>query len=237
MPDLASALVYYVVFLFSTTLHEAAHAWAAKLGGDLTAYHGGQVSLDPRPHIRREPIGMVLLPLVSVLLSGWPFGFASAPYDPRWALRHPRRAGWMALAGPAANLLLVILAGLALRAGAMAGVFYAPESVRFDRLAGAAGDVPLWATVAFLLSVLFSLNLVLACLNLIPVPPLDGSAAVPLVLSDQSAARYQAFLFGQGRALAFVGILVAWRVFDVVFQPVFVFAASLLFPGVDYVLH
>ena len=77
MPNLADGLAYYVVFLFSTTVHEASHAWAAKLGGDLTAYHGGQVSLDPRPHIRRAPFGMVVLPIISVLLSGWPFGFAS----------------------------------------------------------------------------------------------------------------------------------------------------------------
>jgi len=237
MPDLGSALVYYVVFLFSTTLHEAAHAWAAKLGGDLTAYRGGQVSLDPRPHIRREPVGMVVLPLITVLISGWPFGFASAPYDPRWALRYPRRAGWMALAGPGANLLIVLLAGLAIRLGAAAGVLYAPESVRFDRLAGATGGVELWTAVAFLLSVFFSLNLVLALLNLIPVPPLDGSAAIPLLLSDRSAARYQGFLMGQGRMLAFVGIYIAWQVFDLVFMPVFVFAAGFIFPGVDYVVN
>ena len=129
--DLASALVYYLVFLYSTTVHEASHAWAAKLGGDLTAYHGGQVSLDPRPHIKREPIGMLVLPIVSALLSGWPMGFASAPYDPAWAMRHPKRAAWMALAGPGANLLLVILADLAIRVGIMAGVFHAPESVNF----------------------------------------------------------------------------------------------------------
>lgn len=237
MPDLASSLVYYAVFLFSTTLHEAAHAWAAKLGGDLTAYHGGQVSLDPRPHIRREPFGMVVLPLITALLSGWPFGFASAPYDPRWALRHPRRAGWMALAGPGANLLIVILAGLALRLGATAGVLYAPESVRFDHLAEATGGVALWSTVAFLLSVFFSLNLVLACLNLIPVPPLDGSAAVPILLGETSAARYQTFVMGQGRALSLIGIFVAWQIFDVIFNPIFVFAASVIFPGVDYVVN
>src|SRR6185503_4111775 len=106
MDELASGFIYYVAFLFSATAHEAAHAWAAKLGGDLTAYHGGQVSLDPRPHIRREPVGMVVLPILSTILSGWPLGFASAPYDPHWALRHPRRAGWMAVAGPAANILI-----------------------------------------------------------------------------------------------------------------------------------
>src|ERR1700730_18373268 len=64
MADLADALTYFAVFLFSTTLHEASHAWAALRGGDPTAYHGGQLSLDPWPHIRRHPVGMVLLPLV-----------------------------------------------------------------------------------------------------------------------------------------------------------------------------
>src|SRR5690348_7572570 len=110
------AVTYFIVFLFSTTLHEAAHAWAALRGGDLTAYHGGQVSLDPRPHIKREPFGMVVLPLVSALAFGWPMGYASAPYDPDWARRHPRRAALMALAGPGANLLLVVVAALSLHA-------------------------------------------------------------------------------------------------------------------------
>jgi len=64
-------LVWYVVFLFSTSLHEAAHAWAAQRGGDPTAYLAGQVSLDPRPHIRREPFGMVL-----------PHTWTAAPWGP-----------------------------------------------------------------------------------------------------------------------------------------------------------
>lgn len=81
MPDLVEGFVFYGVFLLSTTLHEAAHAWAAMRGGDRTAYDGGQVTLNPLPHIRREPIGMVVLPIVSVLISGWPLGFASAPYS------------------------------------------------------------------------------------------------------------------------------------------------------------
>jgi hypothetical protein len=98
-----TGLVWYMVFLFSVTLHEAAHAWAAQRGGDPTAYLGGQVSLDPRPHIRREPFGMVILPLFTAITSGWPIGYASTPYDPVWALNHPRRAAWMSLAGPAAN--------------------------------------------------------------------------------------------------------------------------------------
>jgi hypothetical protein len=108
MPDLSpevlmSAFISYVVFLFSTTCHEAAHALVAKLGGDTTAALGGQVSLNPIPHIRRSPFGMVVIPIISFLFSGGMIGWASAPYDPSWERRHPRRAAWMALAGPAAN--------------------------------------------------------------------------------------------------------------------------------------
>ncbi len=230
--DLASGLVYYFVFLYSVTLHEAAHAWAAKLGGDLTAYHGGQVTLDPRPHIRREPFGMVVLPVISVLLSGWPIGFASAPYDPQWALRYPKRAAWMALAGPGGNLVLIILSALAIRLGAMAGVFSAPESVTFDRLATGI-DSGLWPGLAFFLSVSFSLNLVLLALNLIPLPPLDGSAAVPLFLNDSATTRYQDFLM-RNRGLGWIGIVVAWQVFDYIFDPVFLVAVNLLYPGLRY---
>ena len=62
---LIAGVVWYVVFLLSTTCHEASHAWAAQFGGDLTAFHGGQVSLDPIPHIRREPFGMVIFPLLT----------------------------------------------------------------------------------------------------------------------------------------------------------------------------
>ncbi len=232
MPDLASGLVYYVVFLFSTTLHEAAHAWAAMRGGDLTAYHGGQVSLDPTPHIRREPFGMVILPIASVLLSGWPFGFASAPYDPRWAMRHPRRAGWMALAGPASNLLLVLLSLVAIRVGDLLGVLGAPESVSFGHIVESTRG-GLWSGIAFLLSVFFSLNLLLGAFNLLPVPPLDGSGAVPLLLTPAATAKYQEFIWTQ-RGLSFIGIVIAWKVFDTIFHPLWLFAVNLVHAGVRY---
>ena len=71
---LIEGLLWYIAFLFSTTCHEAAHAWAAKRGGDTTAYAGGQVTLDPLPHIRREPFGMVMMPWLSFLSGGWMMG-------------------------------------------------------------------------------------------------------------------------------------------------------------------
>src|SRR3974390_2779791 len=121
--------IYYLVFLFSTTCHEAAHALVAKLGGDTTAAEGGQVSLNPIPHIRRSPFGMVLVPIASYLLGGWMIGWASAPFNPEWQRQYPRRAGWMALAGPAANFSLMVLAGIAIRVGLLAGYFQPPRYV------------------------------------------------------------------------------------------------------------
>lgn len=182
MDQLMVGAMWYLIFLFATTLHEAAHAWAALRLGDATAYHGGQVSLDPWPHIRREPVGMVLLPIVSLLATGWPLGWASAPYDRDWADRWPRRAALMALAGPAANLLLVAVAAAGIRAGMSLGAFHAPAQVRMSIVTSAvSGGFPY--CLARTLSMMFSLNLVLAVFNLLPLPlpPLDGSAAIALV--------------------------------------------------------
>lgn len=232
MSDLASGLIYYLVFLFSTILHEAGHAWAAKRGGDLTAYHGGQVSLDPIPHIRREPFGMVVLPLLSVVLSGWPFGFASAPYSVAWARRFPKRAAWMALAGPAGNLVLMVIAILAIRIGVAAGGFIAPQSIVFDRVVTSV-EPGVWSSAAFLLSVIFSLNLLLFIFNLLPFPPLDGSGAMPLFLNKEMAARYQELIWSKP-GLAWIGILIAWQLFPSIYGPVWQFVVNLIHPGAHY---
>lgn len=234
--DIVDGLVFYVVFLFSTVLHEAAHAWAALRGGDPTAYQGGQVSLDPIPHIRREPIGMVVLPIISVLVSGWPLGFASAPYDTRWAKRHPDRAAWMALAGPGANMLLVLLAAGLINGGLYAGVFRAPESISFaDVTIAASGVSSVWGSVGYLLGVLFSLNLLLAVFNLLPLPPLDGSGAFVLLLPARLVPRYQEILW-TNPSLGWIGIFIAWQLFDFVFDPVFTLALNALYflHGVSY---
>jgi Zn-dependent protease len=232
MIDIADALTYFAVFLLSTTLHEAAHAWTAMRGGDLTAYNGGQASLDPIPHIRREPFGMVVLPLVSALLTGWPFGYASAPYNVEWARRYPDRAALMALAGPAANLLLVILAALVLRGGEWAGVFLAPETVKFGSLAASNAGAT-WEAIGRFTSAVFSLNLLLCVFNLLPFPPLDGSAAITLLMNRRTTERYQEFVWSTPM-LGWMGLFVAWQLFEYVFDPVFTAAVSLIYPGVTY---
>lgn len=227
-----NAVVFYLVFLFSTVLHEAAHAWTAMRGGDPTAYHGGQVSLDPRPHMRREPFGMIMLPLISLAASGWIFGYASAPYDPRWAEQHPKRAALMALAGPASNLLLVLAAWSVIRGGTAFGWFAAPMSVGFDRIVEAPGG-GLIGVLALVLSVVFSLNLLLAVFNLIPFPPLDGSGVLPVVLPERAMNAYRSLLSGRP-GLAWIGIIGAWMIFDRLFPPIWLAAVNLLYPGTGY---
>ncbi len=226
---LVGGLVWYVVFLLSTTCHEAAHAWAAKLGGDLTAFHGGQVSLDPLPHIRREPFGMVLFPILTYIASQWMMGWASAPYDPYWAQRHPKRAAWMSLAGPCANFSLAIIAGILIRVGILAGMLRFPESATFMQVVEPA-SAGIAHGIATFLSLLFSLNLLLGCFNLLPIPPLDGFGVVGLFLSEDAGRRFQQFGWSLG-SFTFIGLIVAWRVFEPFFFPIFGFSLRILYPG------
>lgn len=232
MQALVEAGTWYVAFLFSVTAHEAAHAWSARRGGDWTAHQGGQVSLDPLPHIRREPFGMVILPLISLFLIHWPFGYASAPYDPLWAERYPRRAAVMSLSGPLANLALAVVAGMLIRLGLAAGPLESPVEVNMTQVVAARASEGVWVGIALLLSILFSLNLMLALLNLLPLPPLDGSDAVTLLMPEGAAARFRRFI--RNPAFGWVGLVVAWNIFGPIFSPVFTFALNLLYPGAHF---
>jgi Zn-dependent protease len=211
MPDLspetlALGFIWYIAFLFSTTCHEAAHAFVAKLGGDTTAALGGQVSLNPIPHIRRAPFGMIVFPILSFLFSGGMIGWASAPYDPLWERRHPHRSAWMALAGPAANFTLMIIAALAIRIGR------SQHLLAFDPLTGRPGIVFL------ILFIVFSLNLLLGTFNLLPVPPLDGSTGIMVFMAEDRAQRYLDWIRGNSFAMAglLVGLVIFRRIFPIV---------------------
>ena len=225
------AIIWYVVLLLSLTCHEAAHGFAALKLGDPTAYHQGQVTLDPVAHIKREPLGTVVVPIVSFLFAGWMIGWASAPYDPHWARRNRQKAAFMALAGPAANLVLVVIAGLAIRGGMLLGVFYAPESVTFEQVT-AAPSPGLANSASIVVSIIFSLNLILFVFNLIPLPPLDGSEVVSLFLSDRAAERYAELVHQSGFRI--FGLIVAWKVLDFVLDPVHTMALNILYPGAGY---
>jgi Zn-dependent protease len=217
-PDLlVFGFIWYVAFLFSTTCHEAAHALVAKMGGDETAALGGQVSLNPVPHMRREPWGMIVIPILSFFAMRTMFGWASAPFDPLWERRHPRRSAWMALAGPVANFCLMLLAVAALHLGTTAGWF--PR----DPLTGHRDFA---ATV---LLAVFSLNLLLGTFNLLPFAPLDGSTVIMLFMSEKTAQRYLDWLRGNSFALA--GLLVGILLFRYIYDPINNFVSTLLLPG------
>lgn len=208
MPNLSPELfalgfIWYVAFLFSTTCHEAAHALVAKLGGDETAALGGQVTLNPVPHIQREPWGMVVFPILSLAVTGSLFGWASAPYDPHWERRHPRRAAWMALAGPATNYSLMLLSALGLRLG------WTHHWLHVDALSGRPD------LASSVLGVFFFLNLLLGTFNLLPVPPLDGSTAIMLFMGETRSQSYLDWL--RGSSYAIVGLLVAILAFRYVY--------------------
>jgi Zn-dependent protease len=231
MHNLSEGFLWYLAFLFSVVVHEASHAFAAMKLGDKTAYEGGQVTLDPFPHIKREPIGTVVVPILSFLAGGWMIGWASAPYDPVWARNYPRRSALMSLAGPLANLAVVVIAGLAIRLGMATDLFYAPESINFSHLVGSRAEGTL-AGLATLLSILFTINLLLFTFNLIPVPPLDGSGIIPFLLSKERAVAYMDFLHGS--QLSFIGLFVAWKVFDYLFDPVHLLFINILYPDYGY---
>ncbi len=222
------AIVWYIVFLLSTTAHEAAHALAAYLGGDPTAYRAGQLSLNPLPHIRREPLGMVIMPLVALFSAGWCLGWASTPYDPAWERRHPRRAAWMAAAGPGANLGIALLAFALLWLGLAGGFFSAPNSVDYSRLV--ASQAVLLDGIGRLLSVALLLNMVLCLLNLLPIPPLDGASAIRLVVSEDLALRLQETLRGPVVGIAILLLIVLG--FGRIVSPLWRGLVELLHPGV-----
>ena len=213
--------VWYAAFLLSLTCHEAGQALVARWGGDDTAYLSGQVSLNPWPHIRREPFGTVLVPLLTYFMgpSRWMMGWASAPYDPRWEDRHPRRAAAMSAAGPAANFILFAIAFAILKFGLLAGVWTVPQDeISLDRLVAAApGAAGIVDAAGRFLSVVMGLNLILGVFNLMPFPPLDGISVVAGVVPPVRALYQKMRAFP---AMGIVGVIVAWRVSPYVVGPV-----------------
>jgi Zn-dependent protease len=219
--------LWYVVFLLSVTCHEAAHAFAAYRGGDSTAYLGGQVSLNPVPHVRRELFGTVIVPLLSYFLYGaggglrWMIGWASAPYDPYWEDRHPKRAALMAAAGPLANLALALIAFIVLKAGLMTGVWqpFISQHYELDHLVAAVGQQGgLLEGLGRFCSVLLSLNLLLFLFNLIPLPPMDGSAVLGGLFEPARGLRERV---RRSPMFGLIGLLLAWQIFPYVFWPIY----------------
>lgn len=162
--------VYALPVLFAITLHEAAHAYAAKYFGDSTAYQLGRMSLNPIKHI--DPVGTILIPVVLYLVgSPFLFGYAKPVPIDFSRLRNPKKQmAWVALAGPASNLFMALLwmiFGILL-------VALQANDVFFTRMVQAG----------------VMINLVIFALNLFPLPPLDGGRIVTSMLPVKYAIPY-----------------------------------------------
>jgi Zn-dependent protease len=227
--EIAFGFLEYVVFLLSTTCHEASHSLVAKWGGDTTALEGGQVSLNPLPHIKREPFGMVIVPLLGIAFGTGLIGWASAPYNPLWSQTHPKRAAWMSLAGPAANFSLALIAAILMRIGLATGAFVALEPSP-ARIVGAVGQGGAADGIATVLSIFFSLNVLLGCFNLIPFPPLDGYGVLGLFTTHAGAVRLQEWRMKLG-VFSFLGLVIAWQFFDRAYPDLFNAATNLFYVG------
>ena len=227
--ELAFGFLEYVVFLLSTTCHEASHALVAKLGGDLHRIRqGGQVSLNPIPHIRREPFGMVVMPLLGILSQTGLIGWASAPYDPLWSQKYPKRAAWMSLAGPGANFAICLIAGILMRLGLALGDFV-PGDISTSRHRRRATPDGVAEGIATILSVFFSLNLLLGCFNLLPFPPLDGYSVLGLFTTEAGALKLQAFPHARSRAFASSACCSAGSFSSMYYEPLLVTASTLVY--------
>lgn len=167
--------VWAIPILLSVTLHEAAHAWVATRCGDTTAKRLGRLSLNPLNHL--DPVGTVIMPLLIGVLTQFQFIFGWAkPVPVSWTqLRHPRRDSFLvSAAGPGANLIMAILWTAIFKLS----LYLHPESsspALFLLLTAQAG---IW------------INLILAFLNLLPIPPLDGGNMMASLLPPRLSMRY-----------------------------------------------
>ncbi|WP_434628720.1 site-2 protease family protein [Chromobacterium sp. CV08] len=162
--------IYALPVLLAITLHEAAHAYAARRFGDDTAYLLGRMTLNPIRHI--DPVGTVLLPLMTLWAGGFIFGWAKPVPVNFGALRKPREhSRWVAAAGPAANFAMLLGWTLLLKL-ALSGARAYGEPLRLMSQAGIA------------------INLSLMLLNLLPILPLDGGRIVQSLLPPGLAWRY-----------------------------------------------
>jgi Zn-dependent protease len=167
MENAIQVIFQILIILFSVVIHEVSHGYAALSLGDRTAQNEGRLTLNPIKHL--DPFGSILLPMFTLFLGGFVFGWAKpVPYNPH-NLRNPfgkLRAGrnWgpalVGAAGPLANISLALVFGIALR--------FLPSTV-----GGLSG--PFITNFITIASIITLLNLVLAVFNLVPVPPLDGS--------------------------------------------------------------
>ena len=211
--NIGQLLRIFLVLLFSLTIHELAHAWTANRLGDSTARRLGRLSLNPVVHI--DPIGIVLPLVLLASGAGMIIGWAKpVPVNPM-NLANPRRDFLLiSVAGPVSNVLIAVVASLVLRV-----VPAGPIPVAGIDFAG-------WLfAIAFLA---FQLNLWLAVVNMIPVPPLDGGNILAGLLPDRLANAYDRVLRPYGFLILLALMLTGTLGYLIV--PPYLFLSRLLTP-------
>jgi len=165
-------VVWILPVVFAITVHEVAHGWVAKKYGDNTASQQGRLTLNPMKHI--DILGTIIIPgLLLLSFTGFIFGWAKpVPVDPRNFKNPKRDMAIVALAGPVSNLLMALAWALIARLGVMIETEVISLPLIYTGIAG------------------ISINLVLALINLIPIPPLDGSRIVTGILPHRLAWQY-----------------------------------------------
>jgi Zn-dependent protease len=215
-------IFWFVILLFSLSVHESAHAWTASRLGDETARMLGRVSLNPIDHI--DPIGTLLIPALAIFgpmiglgfLGGYIFGWAKpVPIISRNFRNFRRDDMLVSLAGPASNLLLAAIAFFGL-AVVIFAESHLPEGATPSTVQQALG---------MLCNIGLQLNLILCIFNLIPIPPLDGSHVLRQFLPYNATQVYDRIT---GFASYILLIIVARFVLGAVMHPVLGLAYSLL---------
>jgi hypothetical protein len=162
--------IYALPVIFAITVHEAAHGFAARFFGDMTADRAGRITLNPIKHI--DPIGTILVPALTLLVGGILFGWAKPVPVDFTRLRNPKRDMlWVAAAGPASNFMMALFWALMIKLSVtLPNVYSEPMA-----LMGQAGVL---------------INVVLMVLNLLPLPPLDGGRIAVSLLPNHMAYKY-----------------------------------------------
>ena len=217
LKNLATAVQFFVILLFSLSFHEAAHAWMANKFGDDTARLMGRLTLNPIAHI--DPIGTLLIPGVMLartlffpsayflpMIIGWA---KPVPVNPLRFRQFHKGEIMVSLAGPLSNFILVVFGAILCKVYLMVDP---PAEVAGNILVDALGQKPLFA---FFFSFL-SLNSVLFVFNLIPITPLDGSHVLKRYLSTRAAEAYDSVMAPYGFIILL--IFVNTRVFGFLYM-------------------
>jgi Zn-dependent protease len=223
-------LIWFVVFLFSLSFHESAHAWTSERFGDDTGRLQGRITLNPIPHI--DPIGTLLLPIMGILSGGLAmFGWAKpVQTNPRLWRDKTKANILVSAAGPISNFILAAVAFIAIKAMLMGGVVTSPSFLHpggpYSIVVPADNQPDLMTPLATLVSVLLILNITLGVFNLIPIPPLDGSHIFEELLPPEMGRAY-----AQIRPYGFILLLaLIWTpVLGWIIRPVYRAAGYLLF--------